>query len=190
MPDLSKDLQPTAQEDAPVIVDQRPQVVSEDRNQLNTQPQIVDGRVRVSDDISAQAEEQGYEPDIQPRAAVPAISVETGVGDSLGAQQVSTILPDTTAGQIQGLRNGGHDAEADAIVEKAAAASAALDVIQAPLSVQAEVAAQAVVDSGAPVDVPQGVVPVPDPAPVEPFPPSSAPDVTNPPQPETPAPGA
>lgn len=169
-PDLTADLQPTAQEDAPVVIDQRPQHVAVDTNQLNTTPQVVAGRVRVSDDISAQAEEQGYEPDIQPRAAVSGIAVTTGVGDSLGGQQVDTVLPDTTSGQIQGLRAEGRDDEADEIVLKAAAAQTAFADVTAPLSIKTEVRAQELVDAGE-VTLPETAD--------EPVVASTAPDVTS-----------
>lgn len=187
VPDLTTDLQPTAQEDAPVVIDKRPQTVAVDTNQLDTTPQVVAGRVRVSDDISAQAEEQGYEPDIQPKAAAPAISVSTGVADSLGGELTSTVLPDTTAGQVQGLRNEGKDAEADEIVQKAAASQAAFADVTAPLSVKTEVRAQELIDEGL----------VPDPGEAAPIT-TSAPDITDssssgnieaPPHPEPPVTG-
>lgn len=174
MPDLDKDLQPTAQEDAPVVIDQRPQTVAVDRNQLDTTPQVVDGRVKVSDDISAQAEEQGYEPDIQPRAAVPGAVVTTGVGDSGGSGLAAgQVLPDTTAGQIQGLRAAGKDSEADELAVKSVATKLAADVIAAPLSIKSELAAQVAVDNG---DVTL------EDAQSQPFEPSSAPDVNKAPE--------
>lgn len=189
MPDET--LQPTHQKDAPVVIDRRPQEVVVDDHSLDTTPQVVDGRVKVSDDISAQAVEQGYEPDNQPRAAVPAVAMQSGVGDSgaagLGA---AGILPDTTAGQVQGLRLAGKDAEADAIIEKSAATKAAFDVLTAPLSVKSEAGAQAVIDAGAAVVTPEGTVPAPvsaaDLATQSQPAPSSAPDITHAGEPQPP----
>lgn len=147
-PDLNADLQATAQEDAPVVIDKRPQSVAVDTNQLDTTPRVVDGRVRSSEDISDQAVEQGYEPDIQPKAAAPGSATATGLVDSLTGGAVSEVLTDSTAGQITGLRMEGKDAEADEILEKSLAAKTAFEQLTAPLSVKSEAAGRTMVEEG------------------------------------------
>lgn len=159
--ELDHTLQPVQTEPIPASAPVNPPVkVTTSVDTVDRAPQVVDGRVRVSDDISQQAVDQGFQPDIQPKAAIAAVAVTTGVGDSLGAQQVTTVYPDTTAGQIQGLRDAGKDAEADAIVNTAAASAAAYDKLQAPMSAQVAAAAADLVDGGfvAPEDA-SGVVP-------------------------------
>lgn len=134
-------LQPVTQADAPVVVDRRPQVVHVDDTKIDTTPQVVDGRVRASDDVSNQAVEQGYEPDIQPKAAAPAITIVTGVSDtalsSVGASTAG-VVSDDSAGQMRALIASGNTAEAERLANESFAKKEAFERITAPLSARSE----------------------------------------------------
>lgn len=137
------DLQPVHQADAPVVIDRRPQVVHIDDNKINAEPQIVDGRVRASDDVSAQAVEQGYEPDIQPKAAAPGVALASGVTDTAlvasgAVAGLGAVVQDDTAGTIKQLQAEGKDAEVEELANEAIAKKEAFERITSPLSMRSE----------------------------------------------------
>lgn len=133
-------------------------------------PQVgEDGRLRVSDEISEQAEEHGFAPDIQPRAQPAGGFMVTGVV-AAGSPPNTYNQADDTASQLAN----GTDADRQAAAESQLAQQQALARLEAPLSVRVALEAEE-------VGVTEEVAPAPEPTPTPATPPTFSPTVGPPP---------